>query len=127
MYEHLWHLLIPPVMTLLDDFEVRFKLQGVLAVQQMLQHMPKDLMERTGINGLLHSVGCVYPLCSNLESQSALVTPKFAISSSKSQNTTTITKRNIYISIADSLVHYRWRHWMQVIPRTFRQVILSSG
>lgn len=54
-------------MTLLDDFEVRFKLQGVLAVQQMLQHVPKDLMRRTGINGLLHSVCCDYPLRSNFE------------------------------------------------------------
>ena len=54
-------------MTLLDDFEVRFKWQGVLAVQQMLQHVPKDLMKRTGINGLLDSVCCVYPLCSDFE------------------------------------------------------------
>ncbi|KAF8809105.1 hypothetical protein BYT27DRAFT_7232472 [Phlegmacium glaucopus] len=54
-YEHMWHLLIPPVITLLDDYEVRFKLQGVFVVQQMLQHVPKGLMKRTGINGLIHS------------------------------------------------------------------------
>lgn len=58
----MWHLLIPPVITLLDDFEVRFKLQGVLVVQQMLQHVPKDLMKRTGIDGLIHSVRRVSPL-----------------------------------------------------------------
>ena len=115
-------------MTLLDDFEVRFKLQGVLVVQQMLQHVPKDLMKRTGINGLIHSVSCVYPLRAPIsKSQSALVAPKFAISSSKSRNTTAITKRDNHISIADSLVDYRWRDWRQVIFRTFRPVILSSG
>jgi hypothetical protein len=55
------------MMTLLDDFEAGFKLQGVLVVQQMLQHVPKDLMKRTGINGLIHSVCCVYPFRSNFE------------------------------------------------------------
>lgn len=54
-------------MTLLDDYEVRFKLQGVFVVQQMLQHVPKGLMKRTGIDGLIHSVCCVYPFCSNFE------------------------------------------------------------
>ena len=61
----MWHLLIPPVMTLLDDYEVRFKLQGVLVVQEMLQHVPTGLMKRTGVNGLIHSVCYVYPLHSN--------------------------------------------------------------
>jgi len=54
-YEYMWHLLIPPVMALLDDYEVRFKLQGVLLVQHILEHAPQGLMKRTGINGLIHS------------------------------------------------------------------------
>ena len=83
----MWHLLIPPVMTLLDDFEVKFKLQGVLVVQQMLQHVPKSLLKRTGINGLIHSVCRAPAFWSNFvvsHSPPALVAPKFTISSSKS-------------------------------------------
>lgn len=54
-------------MTLLDDFEVRYKLQGVLVIQQMLRHVPKGLMKRTGINGLIHSVRPAYPLRPDFE------------------------------------------------------------
>jgi hypothetical protein len=55
------------MMTLLDDFEVRFKLQGVFVVQRMLQHVPKGLMKRTGVNGLIHSARRAYPLRANSE------------------------------------------------------------
>lgn len=43
-------------MTLLDDYELRFKLQGVLAVQAMLKHVPVDVLKRTGMHALLRSV-----------------------------------------------------------------------
>lgn len=52
----MWHLIIPPVMTLLDDFEAKYKLQGVFEVQEMLQRVPKDLLKRTGVDGLLRQV-----------------------------------------------------------------------
>lgn len=55
-YERIWHLLIPPVMTLLDDYEARYKLQGVVTVQMLLQHVPVDILKRTGVDGLLKQV-----------------------------------------------------------------------
>ncbi|KAF8909392.1 hypothetical protein CPB84DRAFT_1766025 [Gymnopilus junonius] len=52
-YESLWHLVIPPIMAFLDDFEARYKLHGIAIVQEMLRHVPKDLVKRTGVDGLL--------------------------------------------------------------------------
>ncbi|EMD40978.1 hypothetical protein CERSUDRAFT_111551 [Gelatoporia subvermispora B] len=52
-YEKLWHLVIPPVMTLLDDFEMAYKLQGVRIVSDMLNAVPADLLKRTGVDVLL--------------------------------------------------------------------------
>jgi hypothetical protein len=53
----MWHLVIPPVMTLLDDYETKYKLQGVIIVEEMLRRVPKDLLKRTGVDGLLRQVG----------------------------------------------------------------------
>lgn len=43
-------------MTLLDDYEAKYKLWGVRIVLEMLKHVPKDLLRRTGVDGLLRSV-----------------------------------------------------------------------
>ncbi|KAG6896867.1 hypothetical protein C0992_005558 [Termitomyces sp. T32_za158] len=53
MYETLWHLIIPPVMTLLDDFETSYKLRGVGIVSEMLREVPGQLLKRTGVDGLI--------------------------------------------------------------------------
>lgn len=55
-YDDSWHLVIPPVMTLLDDYEARYKLRGVAIVSVMLQNVPKGLLKRTGVDGLIRSV-----------------------------------------------------------------------
>ncbi|KDQ65047.1 hypothetical protein JAAARDRAFT_685072 [Jaapia argillacea MUCL 33604] len=52
-YERVWHLVIPPVMTLLDDYEAQYKLQGIAIISEILLHVPKDLLKRTGIDSLL--------------------------------------------------------------------------
>ncbi|OAX39247.1 hypothetical protein K503DRAFT_101001 [Rhizopogon vinicolor AM-OR11-026] len=52
-YESVWHLIIPPVMTLLDDFEASYKLQGVRLVSDLLSCVPPELLKRTGVDGLL--------------------------------------------------------------------------
>ncbi|KZT12651.1 uncharacterized protein LAESUDRAFT_640616 [Laetiporus sulphureus 93-53] len=54
-YEKLWHLIIPPMMTILDDYEAMYKLQGIHIVAEMLVHVPADLLRRTGVDGLLFS------------------------------------------------------------------------
>lgn len=43
-------------MTLLDDYEAAYKLQGVALVHEMLQGIPPELLRRTGVDSLLHSV-----------------------------------------------------------------------
>jgi uncharacterized protein YfaT (DUF1175 family) len=43
-------------MTLLDDYEAKYKLWGVRIVLEMLKHVPNDLLRRTGVDGLLRSV-----------------------------------------------------------------------
>ncbi|KZP21729.1 hypothetical protein FIBSPDRAFT_919497 [Athelia psychrophila] len=55
MYESLWHLIIPPVMTLQDDYEAPYKLQGILITYKMIERVPKDLLRRTGVDELLFS------------------------------------------------------------------------
>jgi Protein of unknown function (DUF2454). len=59
-YERLWHLIIPPVMTLLDDYQAIYKLRGVEIVSEMLKKIPGELLKRTGVDGLLLSVGFSY-------------------------------------------------------------------
>jgi len=54
-YERVWPLVIPPSMTLLDDYDSYCKLQGIKVVSEMLRHAPSDLLKRTGIDGLLTS------------------------------------------------------------------------
>ena len=37
MYEKLWHLIVPPLMAVMDDYEVYYKLQGVEIVLAMVE------------------------------------------------------------------------------------------
>lgn len=43
-------------MTLLDDYEARYKLKGVQIVSRLLEVSPSDLLRRTGIDSLLLNV-----------------------------------------------------------------------
>ncbi|KAG2130971.1 uncharacterized protein EDB93DRAFT_945759 [Suillus bovinus] len=52
-YESVWHLILPPVMTYLDDFEAPYKLRGVQLVSDLLFRVPPELLKRTGVDGLL--------------------------------------------------------------------------
>ncbi|KAK7060110.1 hypothetical protein VNI00_000874 [Paramarasmius palmivorus] len=52
-YDRLWHLVIPPTMTMLDDYQVPYKLKGAKIILEMLERVPKDLLKRTGIDGLI--------------------------------------------------------------------------
>jgi hypothetical protein len=46
-------------MTLLDDFDTRYKLLGLQVINVMLQRIPKDLLKRTGVDSLLFLVSIV--------------------------------------------------------------------
>ncbi|KAI5829782.1 hypothetical protein K523DRAFT_320316 [Schizophyllum commune Tattone D] len=54
-YEDLWHLIIPPVMTLLDDYQSAYKLRGIVVVRDMLARVPAGLLKRTGVAALLQT------------------------------------------------------------------------
>lgn len=51
--ERLWHLIVPPIMTMLDDYQAAYKLRGIHLVSQLLVHTPPDLLRRTGVNDLI--------------------------------------------------------------------------
>lgn len=53
VYENLWHLIIPPVMTLVDDYEIPYRIRGICIVSKMLECVPQGLLIRTGIGSLL--------------------------------------------------------------------------
>jgi len=42
-------------MTLLDDYEVAYKLRGITTVSRMLKTVPPDLLRRTGVDDLIFS------------------------------------------------------------------------
>ncbi|KAH7888171.1 hypothetical protein F5I97DRAFT_1926557 [Phlebopus sp. FC_14] len=52
-YDSTWPLLLPPVMSFLDDYQVPFKVLGVRLVSDMLARVPPDLLIRTGVDALL--------------------------------------------------------------------------
>jgi hypothetical protein len=54
--EEVWHLLIPPIMTFLDDHQAMYKLRGVRLVKDLLNKAPDFLLKRTGIGSLLLEV-----------------------------------------------------------------------
>ncbi len=46
-------------MTLLDDYEVVYKLRGVRIASSLLEHAPPELLHRTGVDSLLLTVSPV--------------------------------------------------------------------
>ncbi|KAF9653060.1 hypothetical protein BDM02DRAFT_3108178 [Thelephora ganbajun] len=54
-YDRLWHLVVPPVMILLDDYEVAYKLRGISIISRVLKTVPPDLLRRTGVDELIFS------------------------------------------------------------------------
>lgn len=48
-------------MTFLDDHQGVYKLKGVELVHEMLNNIPPELLRRTGMDGLLHSVRTAQP------------------------------------------------------------------
>jgi len=55
-YEDIWPLLIPPMMTHLDDYQAEHKLEGVRIVSLMLHTIPQRTLLRTGVHELIFSV-----------------------------------------------------------------------
>ncbi|KAJ7762837.1 hypothetical protein DFH07DRAFT_739057 [Mycena maculata] len=79
-YEELWHLVIPPVMALLDDYEARYKLMGVRITTLMLERVPASVLKRTGVDSLL--IAALNRSLTQLQSPETPVLLPAAISSS---------------------------------------------
>lgn len=58
-YERMWFLVVPPTMTLLDDYEIRYKVEGMKIVDAMIKNVPSDLLRRTGVTELLFTVSTI--------------------------------------------------------------------
>lgn len=43
-------------MTLLDDYDVSYKLRGIAIISRVLKTVPPDLLRRTGVDELIFSV-----------------------------------------------------------------------
>ncbi|KAI0079759.1 hypothetical protein K474DRAFT_566633 [Panus rudis PR-1116 ss-1] len=54
-FNDLWHLIVPPMMILLDDYDVKYKLQGISLASEFLEAVPAELLHRTGVDDLLFS------------------------------------------------------------------------
>lgn len=54
--EDLWPLIVPPLMTLLDDSEPRFRVRGVVALQTLLPQVHANFLKRTGVAELAQKV-----------------------------------------------------------------------
>ncbi|KAF8121310.1 hypothetical protein EV363DRAFT_1458028 [Boletus edulis] len=52
-YETAWPFFLPPVMSILDDYQVPYKLLGVRLVSDMLKRVPPQLLLRTGVDTLM--------------------------------------------------------------------------
>lgn len=52
-------------MTLLDDYELKYKVRGAQVVSHLLERVPPELLRRTGIDGLLFNVSAFvdYKVC----------------------------------------------------------------
>ena len=49
LLEEVWPMIVPPVLTLIDDWEPKYKRLGAELVQQLLSVTPPILLERTGL------------------------------------------------------------------------------
>ncbi|KAK5688466.1 CCA tRNA nucleotidyltransferase, mitochondrial [Elasticomyces elasticus] len=49
LVEETWHLAVPPILTLLDDWEDKYKQMGAEMLRNLLEMTPPQLLERTGL------------------------------------------------------------------------------
>lgn len=71
--EEVWPLVIPPILTLIDDWETRYKKLGTVLLKDLLTITPVDLLSRTGLGpvfeqALLPTLTYSPPLVSEEES-----------------------------------------------------------
>jgi hypothetical protein len=55
-WEALWPLIIPPIMTMLDDHEMRSRLSGIAVAEALINAAPTTLLQYTGVGELIEKV-----------------------------------------------------------------------
>jgi len=60
----LWPLVIPPIMTMLDDHDMRGRLPGVAVAEALVNVVPTTLLRHTGVGELIEKVS-KFPLSPN--------------------------------------------------------------
>lgn len=64
LVEEMWPMIIPPVLTLVDDWESKYKRIGAQLLQQLLAITPPLLLERTGLGEVFE--GALMPAMTNV-------------------------------------------------------------
>lgn len=54
--EQIWHLLVPPLMAMLDDHEVRYRKEGIESLRIFLEKADARLLKKTGLDELVQKV-----------------------------------------------------------------------
>lgn len=57
-----WPLLIPPLLTILDDVSITYKIRGCTLLNILLGSTPSTLLERSGLGGIFHDTLLPYTL-----------------------------------------------------------------
>nr|POE71933.1 uncharacterized protein CFP56_11809 [Quercus suber] len=52
MLEEVWPLIVPPMLTLVDDLDVKYKLRGITILRKVLTITPPALLSRTGLGSV---------------------------------------------------------------------------
>lgn len=68
--EEWWHLILPPLLTFLDDFDARNKLTGTYILSTLLAKVDANLLRRTGV-GLIFTQVRIFPFFRTLLSHIA--------------------------------------------------------
>ncbi|KAG8899686.1 hypothetical protein FRB99_006499 [Tulasnella sp. 403] len=55
-FEALWPMLIPPMMTIMDDHDAGFRIRGIRIAKELIRKVDPRLLKRTGIDSLLSSL-----------------------------------------------------------------------
>ena len=54
--EEMWPIVVPPLMTLLDDHETRYRSEGVRCLSVLLDRVSGSLLKKTGLSNLIQNV-----------------------------------------------------------------------
>ena len=64
LLEEVWHMVVPPILTLIDDWEAQYKRMGAELLQSLLEVTPPLLLERTGLGEVFEDA--LMPCLSNV-------------------------------------------------------------